>query len=396
MPRRVNPDAAWNERLGRYQKYVKCADGKWRPVYGLTKAECKAKARAREDAERQLEEQTDSPLVWQYLASWFALWSPGKGDTNVTTVRTAINKHIVPVIGNMPLSDVTEADLLAVMAPLADKSASLNKKVLSVLKWSFHAAVRNGYITDDPAEELSPAGKAPKEKVALTPLQERTLLSALEGTSIYPFVRLVLNTGLRREEALALQWDCVALDADAPYVSVRRALRWKNNRPEINEELKTAAARRDIPIDPALAAYLRVRKKLGGSYVVSGKKPWTETSFRRAWDAIGYRSVHTLTSTSAAGKPLVTEYKLGDRVPKHDFCITIDFDVTPHQLRHTYITKLILAGVNVKVVQYLAGHENVEITLNIYTHLMQNRPQDLAPEVVAALDSAAAQAAKSS
>ncbi len=64
--------------------------------------------------------------------------------------------------------------------------------------------------------------------------------------------------------------------------------------------------------------------------------------------------------------------------------------MTPHQLRHTYITKLILAGVNIKVVQYLAGHENVEITLNIYTHLMQHRPQDLAPEVVAALSASAA------
>ena len=45
-------------------------------------------------------------------------------------------------------------------------------------------------------------------------------------------------------------------------------------------------------------------------------------------------------------------------------------------MRHTYITNLILGGTNIKVVQYLAGHAKVETTLNIYTHLMQNRPED--------------------
>ena len=388
MARRVNPDAAWNERLQRYQKYVKCADGKWRPVYGLSKGECKAKARAREEQEKLSLERVDSPLVWQYLADWFALWSPGKGDRNITSTREAINLHIVPVIGNMQLTDVTEEDLLRVMAPLADKSASLYKKVLSVLKWSFHAAAKNGYIASDPAEDLSTGGKPPKEKIPLTIQQEQTLLSALEGTSIYPFVRLVLGTGLRREEALALQWDSVSLDDDTPYVSVRRALRWKNNQPEISDELKTPAAKRDIPIEPELAEYLKGRKALGGSYVVSGKKAWTETSFKRAWDAIGYRSVRTLQSTDKNGKTKEIHYKLGDKVIKHDFYITIDFSVTPHQLRHTYITKLILAGVNIKVVQYLAGHASVDITLNIYTHLMANRPKDIAPEVIAALKSA--------
>ena len=41
---------------------------------------------------------------------------------------------------------------------------------------------------------------------------------------------------------------------------------------------------------------------------------------------------------------------------------TLDFDVTPHQLRHTYITNLLYAGVDPKTVQYLAGHENSKTT----------------------------------
>ena len=60
------------------------------------------------------------------------------------------------------------------------------------------------------------------------------------------------------------------------------------------------------------------------------------------------------------------------------------FEVTPHQLRHTYITNLIAAGVDPKTVQYLAGHENSKITMDIYAKVKYNRPE----EVAKALDGA--------
>lgn len=45
---------------------------------------------------------------------------------------------------------------------------------------------------------------------------------------------------------------------------------------------------------------------------------------------------------------------------------TLDFDVIPHLLRHTYITNLLYAGVDSKTVQYLAGHENSKTTMDLY------------------------------
>ena len=64
---------------------------------------------------------------------------------------------------------------------------------------------------------------------------------------------------------------------------------------------------------------------------------------------------------------------------------TLDFDVTPHQLRHTYITNLLYAGVDPKTVQYLAGHENSKTTMDIYAKIKYNKPQELLPVVNAAL-----------
>ena len=62
----------------------------------------------------------------------------------------------------------------------------------------------------------------------------------------------------------------------------------------------------------------------------------------------------------------------------------IDFEVTPHLLRHTYITNLINANVDPKTVQYLAGHENSKTTMDIYAKVKYNKPEELAKLVKSA------------
>lgn len=57
--------------------------------------------------------------------------------------------------------------------------------------------------------------------------------------------------------------------------------------------------------------------------------------------------------------------------------LIIDFRVTPHILRHTYITNLLYAGVDPKTVQYLAGHENSKTTMDIYAKVKYNKPEKL-------------------
>ena len=58
--------------------------------------------------------------------------------------------------------------------------------------------------------------------------------------------------------------------------------------------------------------------------------------------------------------------------------------MTPHQLRHTYITNLLYTGVDPKTVQYLAGHENSKTTMDIYAQIKYNQPEQLYGVVSAA------------
>ena len=59
----------------------------------------------------------------------------------------------------------------------------------------------------------------------------------------------------------------------------------------------------------------------------------------------------------------------------------LDFQVTPHQLRHTYITNLIYSGADPKTVQYLAGHKHSKITMDIYAKVKYNKPKELSSVV---------------
>lgn len=230
-----------------------------------------------------------------------------------------------------------------------------------------------------------------KEKDALTDAQIKTLLDAVRGLRPYVFIMIGLYSGLRREEILALQWDCVFLEVKTPYISVRRAWRSEHNRPVVNTILKTPAARRDIPIPPCLTACLKEVKKASHSeYVISDDNgnPLSYAQFQRLWKYVTVRSVKPRNYYKYVNgqsiKYTVTPLAGCHQKNNPNIEYTIDFDVTPHTLRRTYITNLLYAGVDPKTVQYLAGHENSKTTMDIYAKLKYNKPEELLDVVNAA------------
>lgn len=104
---------------------------------------------------------------------------------------------------------------------------------------------------------------------------------------------LGLYAGLRREEILALQWDCVFLDADAPYLSVQRAWHTENNHPVITDELKTTSSRRNIPLPDCLFECLsKVKEHSTSDFVIANDKgdPLTYGQFKLLWKYLERRA----------------------------------------------------------------------------------------------------------
>lgn len=368
------------------KKKIRDERGVYIAVYAKTPQELAQKVAERTaDIERR-KQLAENPLVWQYAQTWYKLYTPRLSDSRKSDYAIAINRHICPIIGSLHMLDVTPGDIADVMLSCADLSRSSQDKIVCALKKIFAAGEKAGVVHVNPCVDLRAGGKRAAEKEALTRQQMRTLEDAVAGTRIYPFVMIGLYAGLRREEILGLEWDCVHLDGAAPYISVRRALRWVHNQPVVSDELKSAAARRDVPIPPTLVGCLAdLQRTATGDYVISSSdgQPWSMTAYRNAWRYITRRQTGTAKRTEH-GETVLREKKLGETVRNSKVQITIDFGVTPHILRHTYITNLILSGANVKVVQYLAGHSKVETTLNIYTHLIERSPEANLGAVLAA------------
>ena len=368
------------------KKKIKDERGVYIAVYAKTPQELAQKVAERTAEIERRKQLAENPLVWQYAQTWYKLYTPRLSDSRKSDYAIAINRHICPIIGSLHMLDVTPGDIADVMLACADLSRSSQDKIVCALKKIFAAGEKAGVVRANPCVDLRAGGKRAAEKEALTRQQMRTLEDAVAGTRIYPFVMIGLYAGLRREEILGLQWDCVHLDGAAPYISVRRALRWVHNQPVVSDELKSAAARRDVPIPPTLVGCIAdLQRTATGDYVISSSdgQPWSMTAYRNAWRYITRRQTGTAKRTEH-GETVLREKKLGETVRNSKVQITIDFGVTPHILRHTYITNLILSGANVKVVQYLAGHSKVETTLNIYTHLIERSPEANLGAVLAA------------
>lgn len=292
----------------------------------------------------------------------------------------------------MYLEDVTADDIRLAMIPLASKSAGLYSKVNMLLKCVFYSAERSQLLEYNPCEGLSAKGGKPGKKInALTDEQVKLLLDTVRGLPPYTFIMIALYSGLRREEILGLQWDCVFLDVPTPYISVRRAWRSEHNRPVISTTLKTKAARRDIPIPKCLTDCLReVKEKTESEYVVADRNgnPLSSSQFQRVWKYVTVRSTkpHNYYKyvNGQCVKCTVTPTPGSHQKNNPKLVYAIDFDVTPHQLRHTYITNLLYAGIDPKTVQYLAGHENSKTTMDIYAQVKYNKPEELLSVVNAA------------
>ena len=306
---------------------------------------------------------------------------------------TDMKNYIIKPLGEMYMEEVTADDIRLALVPLSNKSEGLYSTVNMLLKCIFYSAERSQILEYNPCVGISgKGGKPAKKKDALTDQQVEVLLDTVRGLPPYLFIMLGLYSGLRREEILALQWDCVFLDESTPYISVRRAWRTEHNRPVVSTVLKTKAAKRDIPIPKCLVDCLREAKAVSRSdYVIADSEgqPLAASQFQRVWQYVVVRSTkprNYYKYVNGQSIKYTVEPTLGMTQKNNpNIQYTLDFDVTPHLLRHTYITNLLYAGVDPKTVQYLAGHENSKTTMDIYAKVKYNKPEELFEVVNSAL-----------
>lgn len=323
---------------GRYQKKVTLDDGRQRIVYGRTIAEVNQAADAlREQAHRGLAV-GDTTTVDAWAKIWFATYKSNLRANTLAGYRNAYNNHILPRLAALRLQDVRPVHVQAVMLDVGGLSEALQHKVLNTMRQLFATAYQNGLVVRDPTAGIKVTPhNMPKKKEYLTLQEQDTLMSALRDADPRArcFVGLCLYCGLRREEALGLQWQ----DIQGNQLTVNRASTFlNNNQPDPDQQLKSKASHRVLPVPQVLADILAQLPRSASPYLLTctDGRPMTQIAFWRMWDKV--RQVAPC-------------------------------EVRPHQLRHSYCSNLYRAGIDLKTAQYLMGHATIQMTSNIYTHM---------------------------
>ena len=191
------------------------------------------------------------------------------------------------------------------------------------------------------------------------------------GGSYYDDVVILLGTGLRVSELYGLTK--ADIDFDRRCIHIHKQLCRMADKPYFVAPPKTSSGNRSIPMtDTVYMAFRRVLENRG--------HPKAEMMVD------GYSSFLFLDKD---GKPKVAmhleNYMRGMRrkyVKKHGNTLP---SVTPHVLRHTFCTNMQQAGIDVKSLQYLMGHSNVSVTLDVYTHTDFNAVQEAFTKATASL-----------
>lgn len=295
--------------------------------------------------------------VEQWGKKWLELYKSAKEYNTYTMYQNVLNKHIIPQLGDIRLNALKSHHIQELLNDIIQKGHHRTAEIVKLtIKQMIQQAIINEYIYKDVSLKVSLPQSKKKEKRALT-TEEKLLIEKSKLTQKERvFVDLLYYTGVRRGEALALT--VKDIDFINRKLTINKSLVLKDSQSDIKNSPKTDAGNRLIPLPTKLLSELKEYLANVSSIYLFTKQNgelMTKSSFRRFWDNILDKM------NIAAG---------GDKFSRSETAIRlVSKDITPHIFRHTYATNLYYAGIDVKTAQRLLGHSNIQITLEIYTHL---------------------------
>lgn len=257
--------------------------------------------------------------------------------------------HIKPFFGNQFIDKIT----VVALQKWADKKATelvAFRRVIAIMSSLFEYGMRLNYVSSNLVKRILIPKKTTRkrrdiEKNVYTRKELELFLKVAKNFPImkYTFFKILACTGLRRSECLALTWQDIDFKNNLLYVN--KTLAYGLNHQVIVQTPKSKKSNRKIPISSSL------------------KKALIEYQKQATYDKL----FHTLNGKYLyLGSPNIWLKKIYDKNPDLK-------KITVHGFRHTFATLLISeTNVKPKTVQMILGHKNIEITLNLYTHINQD------------------------
>lgn len=375
MKRGQNEGSITKRADGRFMGRI-MVNGVRKTVYGKSNAEVKEKIdNLRSDMTKGLAIPTGKLLLSEWLNDWVEVYAkPTIKHSTYVSYQGYIRGHVNPAIGKRRLASLSLDELQRFFNAEArngrvdGKGGLANKTVLNMYNM-LHSALEQAIVANKINRNPLAGIKIPKQsKTEMRVLSEneqaRLLKAARESEEIQAFgLVLAVNVGLRAGELLGLKWS--DLNNKKRQINVRRTIsRLQTLDPERAKteifitSTKTLASTRSIPIFDGLWSSLMEYKKRQEIYLADCAK----VSIFDPTEAEGY------VICNPSGGPIEpTTYA---DVLKRTAKIADIEGATLHTLRHTFATRALEAGMDIKVLSALLGHSHASTTLNLYGHAL--------------------------
>ena len=272
-----------------------------------------------------------------YSETWMNTYKrPKLKPTTLRGYDSYLCAHIYPVFGDKAIGEITTAGIQRWLNERKQLGKATLKKMLDLLKQILEYAAAESIIKENPANSkliVIPSDRV-ETREALTLEQVKEILSNISNLreDDRRLMALLLLTGCRRGEVLGLRWEDI--DVTSGLIHVQRNVTYVKNQPSVGTP-KTEKGKRYIPLDAQLLSLLAPVQTTG--YIIGGgDTPISRMSFRRQWE------------------------RIEKAVNLHG--------ATAHVFRHSYLTMLAGTGVDVKTLQTIGGHADIQTTMNRYVH----------------------------
>ncbi|MCZ4102455.1 MULTISPECIES: tyrosine-type recombinase/integrase [Streptomyces] len=287
--------------------------------------------------------------VGDYLNAWLKAKDLALKPTTMARYRTYVTQDLIPALGEMPLDDLGYPHVAGLVhAELARGRGRVTvHRILATLSSALGDAVRHHRLPANPARPtIIPRPAAAERRIWTVQEASRFLRHCHAAEPLFAdLVEVLIGTGMRKGEALALHWNDVHFNQQALFV--RYTLSAIDNNRLVLTTPKTRSSRNWVALSPRVATALRNRAQDAPTL----SRP----------DHSGY------VFHRPDGRPLHPEYVLNHF---HYLCKEAGVPRTGiHDLRHLTATIAITAGVPLTVVSKTLRHSTLSTTANIYSHL---------------------------
>ena len=353
---------------GVYQARYTDRWGKRKTIYGKNLRELRKQLAEAISDNENFTSIKDEITLDRWFVRWMDVYKSKSVRPNTKREYTHIyNKNISPYIGGRNINSLVKSDIQQLIDRAHDDGYMYERqnKIKIILSDMLQRASEDHLLINNPVSGVKLRADKEINAKALTVDEQNTFFDYCSNTFYDNLFNVAVNTGLRPGELFALQLSDV--DLENGYIDVNKTLVYQKYLDDDCktfhiEPPKTKQSYRKVPINSICKAYLEKQFEL--KKVISGKRPKQQndylfvTKFNTPLNSVIY---------SDAIKAVIRQINLVRPLDNQ-------FDVfSGHAFRHTFATRCFEAGVDAKVVQSYLGHASLKMTMDLYTHVTEEK-----------------------